>query len=207
MPFLTIILIYVFLKRRTIIMNTIIENVALSLFSDIRKETEKKQAKALLDYCKKAFGKAVDFKALPKDAAKALIESKRDEWEATQEGKKCPYCGKFHEGENIPCAECSPRLIEIVKSYGEYEKSLKGDFAKQNAQWLRSDLDFLYGERDARGISSREGNITKISRVLTSLYGNMDESQKSIFWEEVKNAVVDNNEKPSESGFMAFLNK
>jgi len=188
-------------------MNTIIENVALSLFSDIRKETEKKQAKALLDYCKKAFGKAVDFKALPKDAAKALIESKRDEWEATQEGKKCPYCGKFHEGENIPCAECSPRLIEIVKSYGEYEKSLKGDFAKQNAQWLRSDLDFLYGERDARGISSREGNITKISRVLTSLYGNMDESQKSIFWEEVKNAVVDNNEKPSESGFMAFLNK
>lgn len=188
-------------------MNPIINNVAISIFSDVRKENEKKQEKALLDYCKKAFGKAVDFKALPKDAAAALIESKRDEWEATQKGKKCPYCGKFHNGENIPCAECSPKLIEIVKSYAEYEKSLKGDFAKQNAQWLRADLDLLYKERDARDISSREGNITKISRVLTSLYENMDESQKSAFWENVKNAVVDNNEKPSESGFTAFLNK
>nr|DAJ40869.1 MAG TPA: zinc-ribbon containing domain protein [Caudoviricetes sp.] len=188
-------------------MNTIIENVALSLFSDIRKETEKKQAKALLDYCKEAFGKAVDFKALPKDAAAALIESKRGEWEEKQEGKKCPYCGKFHTGENIPCKECSPQLIEIVKSYAEYEKSLKGDFAKQNAQWLRADLDLLYGERDSRDISSREGNITKISRVLTSMYEALDDSQKTAFWESVKSAVVDNNEKPSESGFMAFLNK
>lgn len=186
-------------------MNPIINNVALSLFADIRKETEKKQEKALLDYCKKAFGKAVDFKALPKDAAGALIASKRDEWESTQKGKKCPYCGKFHDGENIPCAECSPKLIEIVKSYQDYEKSLKGDFATQNAQWLRRDLDFLYAERDAREISSREGNITKISRVLVSMYESMNEGQKADFWENVKSAVVSNNEKPNEEGFKNYL--
>lgn len=186
-------------------MNPIINNVAISIFADVRKENEKKQAKALLDYCKKAFGKAVDFKALPEDAAKALIESKRGEWEATQKGKKCPYCGKFHTGENIPCKECSPQLIEIVKSYQDYEKSLKGDFAKQNAQWLRADLDLLYGERDSRDISSREGNITKISRVLTSMYEALDDSQKTAFWENVKSAVVDNNEKPNEAGFENYL--
>lgn len=186
-------------------MNPIINNAALSLFADTRKETEKKQAKALLDYCKKAFGKAVDFKALPKDAAAALIESKRDEWEATQEGKKCPYCGAFHTGENIPCDSCSPKLIEIVKSYGEYEKSLKGDFAPQNAQWLRRDLDLLYAERDARGISNRDGNITKISRVLTSMYEALDDNGKAAFWEKVKAAIVSNKQKPSESGFTAFL--
>lgn len=186
-------------------MNPIINNAALAILADVRKENEKKQEKALLDYCKKAFGKAVDFKALPKDAAAALIESKRDEWEATQKGKKCPYCGKFHEGENIPCDECSPKLIKIVKSYQEYEKSLKGNFAVQNAQWLRKDLDFLYAERDARGISSREGNITKIARVLVSMYESMNEGQKADFWDNVKMAIVSNNEKPNEEGFKAFL--
>lgn len=186
-------------------MNPIINNAALAIFADIRKDTEKKQEKALLDYCKKAFGKAVDFKALPKEAAAALIESKRTEWEATQKGKKCPYCGKFHEGENIPCDSCSPRLIEIVKSYGEYEKSLKGDFAPQNAQWLRRDLDLLYAERDSRGISNRDGNITKISRVLTSMYEDMNDVQKEEFWAKVKAAIVSNKQKPSESGFTAYL--
>lgn len=185
--------------------NPIINNAAISIFADVRKENEKKQAKALLDYCKKAFGKAVDFKALPTDAAAALIESKRGEWEESQKGKKCPYCGKFHEGENIPCAECSPKLIEIVKSYGEYEKSLKGDFAKQNAQWLRADLDLLYKERDSRDISSREGNITKISRVLTSMYEALDDNGKAAFWESVKAAIVDNDSKPNEEGFKAFI--
>lgn len=186
-------------------MNPIINNAALSLFADTRKENEKKQAKALLDYCKKAFGKAVDFKALPKDAAAALIESKRGEWEEKQEGKKCPYCGKFHNGENIPCAECSPKLIEIVKSYSEYEKSLKGDFAPQNAQWLRRDLDYLYVERDTRDISTRDGNITKISRVLTSMYEALDDNGKTAFWEKVKAAVVSNKQKPNEEGFKAFM--
>ena len=186
-------------------MNPIINNAALSLFADTRKENEKKQAKALLDYCKKAFGKAVDFKALPKDAAAALIESKRGEWEEKQEGKKCPYCGKFHNGENIPCAECSPKLIEIVKSYSEYEKSLKGNFAPQNAQWLRRDLDYLYAERDTRDISTRDGNITKISRVLTSMYEALDDNGKTAFWEKVKAAVVSNKQKPTEEGFKAFM--
>lgn len=186
-------------------MNPIINNAALAILADVRKENEKKQEKALLDYCKKAFGKAVDFKALPKDAAKALIESKRDEWEATQKEKKCPYCGKFHEGENIPCDECSPKLIEIVKSYQEYEKSLKGDFAVQNAQWLRRDLDYLYAERDTREISTRDGNITKISRVLTSMYEALDDNGKAAFWEKVKAAVVSNKQKPNEEGFKAFM--
>lgn len=186
-------------------MNPIINNAALAIFADVRKDNEKAQEKALLAYCKEAFGKAVDFKALPKDAAAALIESKRGEWEATQEGKKCPYCGKFHEGENIPCDECSTVIIDVVHDYQEYEKSLKGDFAVQNAQWLRKDLDFLYAERDARGISSREGNITKITRVLVSMYESMDESQKADFWESVKVAIVSNNEKPNEAGFKAFL--
>ena len=189
-------------------MNTIISNVAISLFADTRKENEKKQEKGVIALAIADMG--IDSKAwkkMPETAREALLTGYRAKWEEKQEGKRCPYCGKFHNGENIPCAECSPKLIEIVKSYGEYEKSLKGDFAKQNAQWLRSDLDLLYKERDTRDISSREGNITKISRVLTSMYEALDDGEKSAFWENVKNAIVDNNEKPSESGFMAFLNK
>lgn len=187
-------------------MNTIIENVALVTFADIRKETEKKQEKDVIALAIADIG--IDSKAwkkMPSTARDALLVGYRAKWEESQKGKRCPYCGKFHNGENIPCDECSPKLIEIVKSYQDYEKSLKGCFAVQNAQWLRKDLDFLYAERDARGISSREGNITKIARVLTSMYESMDESQKADFWESVKVAIVSNNEKPNEAGFKAFL--
>ena len=187
-------------------MNPIINNAAISLLVDVRKETEKKQEKSIISLAISDMG--IDTKAwkkMPDTAREALLVGYRVKWEESQKGKKCPYCGKYHEGENIPCAECSPKLIEIVKSYQEYEKSLKGDFAVQNAQWLRKDLDFLYAERDARGVSSREGNITKIARVLVSIYESMDESQKADFWESVKVAIVSNNEKPNEAGFKAFL--
>lgn len=187
-------------------MNTIISNVALSLFADKRKETEKKQEKDVIALAIADMGiDAKAWKKMPSTARDALLVGYRAKWEESQKGKKCPYCGEYHNGENIPCDSCSPKLIEIVKSYGEYEKSLKGDFAVQNAQWLRKDLDFLYAERDAREISSRDGNITKISRVLTSMYEALDDGQKAAFWEKVKAAVVSNNEKPNEEGFAAFL--
>lgn len=187
-------------------MNTIISNVAISHFSDIRKETEKAQEKDIIALAIADMGiDAKAWKKMPATARCALLVGYRTKWEESQKGKKCPYCGKYHEGENIPCDMCSPRLVEIVKSYQEYEKSLKGNFAVQNAQWLRADLDLLYRERDSRGISSREGNITKIAHVLVSMLLYMDESQKADFWESVKVAVVSNNEKPNEEGFKAFL--
>ena len=187
-------------------MNTIIENVALVTFADIRKETEKKQEKDVIALAIADMGiDAKAWKKMPSTARDALLVGYRAKWEESQKGKRCPYCGKHHEGENIPCKECSPRLIEIVKSYQEYEKSLKGDFAPQNAQWLRRDLDYLYAERDSRDISTRDGNITKISRVLTSMYEALDDNGKAAFWEKVKAAVVSNKQKPSESGFTAFL--
>lgn len=187
-------------------MNTIISNVAISHFSDIRKETEKAQEKDIIALAIADMGiDAKAWKKMPATARDALLVGYRAKWEESQKGKKCPYCGKYHTGENIPCDECSPKLIEIVKDFAEYEKSLKGDFAVQNAQWLRKDLNFLYAERDAREISSREGNITKIARVLVSMYESMDEGQKADFWESVKVAIVSNNEKPNEEGFKAFL--
>lgn len=191
--------------------NSIIENVAISLLAPAREKVAKAQEKEVLARALSEMGiDAKAFKKLPAPARDGILASYRGIWEESQKGegfKKCPFCGKFHNGENIPCDECSPVIIETVHNYAEYEKSLKGDYAKQNAQWLRADLNLLYGERDARGISSREGNITKISRVLTSIYENMDESQKADFWENVKYAIVDNDSKPSESGFTAFLNK
>lgn len=189
--------------------NSVIENVAISLLAPAREEVAKAQEKEVLARALQEMG--IDtkaFKKMPAPAREGILASYRGIWEESQKGegfKKCPYCGKFHNGENIPCDSCSPRLIEIVKDFAEYEKSLKGDFAVQNAQWLRKDLDFLYAERDAREISSREGNITKISRVLVSMYESMDEGQKSAFWENVKNAVVSNNEKPNEAGFENYL--
>lgn len=189
--------------------NSVIENVAISLLAPAREEVAKAQEKEVLARALQEM--RIDtkaFKKMPAPAREGILASYRGIWEESQKGegfKKCPYCGKFHNGENIPCDSCSPRLIEIVKDFAEYEKSLKGDFAVQNAQWLRKDLDFLYAERDAREISSREGNITKISRVLVSMYESMDEGQKSAFWENVKNAVVSNNEKPNEAGFENYL--
>lgn len=189
--------------------NSVIENVAISILAPAREKVAKAQEKEVLARALSEMGiDAKAFKKMPAPARDGILASYRGIWEESQKGegfKKCPFCGKFHNGENIPCDECSPKLIEIVHDYQDYEKSLKGDFAVQNAQWLRKDLDFLYAERDARGISSREGNITKIASVLVSMYESMDESQKADFWESVKNAVVSNNEKPSEEGFKAFL--
>lgn len=188
-------------------MNTIIENVALVTFADIRKETEKKQEKDVIALAIADMGiDAKAWKKMPSTARDALLVGYRAKWEESQKGKRCPYCGEYHNGESIPCNTCSPRLIEIVKSYQEYEKSLKGDFAPQNAQWLRRDLDYLYAERDTRDISTRDGNITKISRVLTSMYEALDDNGKTAFWEKVKAAVVSNKQKPTEEGFNAFLN-
>lgn len=189
--------------------NSVIENVAISLLAPAREEVAKAQEKEVLARALQEMGiDAKAFKKMPAPAREGIIASYRGIWEESQKGegfKKCPYCGKFHNGENIPCDSCSPVITETVHNYAEYEKSLKGDYAVQNAQWLRKDLDFLYAERDAREISSREGNITKIARVLVSMYESMDEGQKSAFWKNVKNAVVSNNEKPNEAGFENYL--
>lgn len=189
--------------------NSIVENVAISLLAPAREKIAKAQEKEVLARALSEMGiDAKAFKNLPTPARDGILASYHRIWEESQKGeglKKCPFCGKFHNGENIPCDGCSPIIIDVVHSYQDYEKSLKGNFAVQNAQWLRADLDLLYKERDARGISSREGNITKIARVLVSMYESMDESQKADFWERVKVAVVSNNEKPNEEGFKAFL--
>lgn len=189
--------------------NSVIENVAISILAPAREKVAKAQEKEVLARALSEMGiDAKAFKKMPAPARDGILASYCGIWEESQKGeglKKCPFCGKFHNGENIPCDECSPVIIDVVHDYQEYEKSLKGDFAVQNAQWLRKDLDFLYAERDARGISSREGNITKIARVLVSMYESMDESQKADFWESVKVAIVSNNEKPNEAGFKAFL--
>nr|DAX62794.1 MAG TPA: zinc-ribbon containing domain protein [Caudoviricetes sp.] len=189
--------------------NSVIENVAISLLAPAREEVAKAQEKEVLARALQEIGiDAKAFKKMPAPAREGILASYSGIWEESQKGegfKKCPYCGKFHNGENIPCDSCSPVIIETVHNYAEYEKSLKGDYAVQNAQWLRKDLDFLYAERDAREISSREGNITKIARVLVSMYESMDEGQKSAFWENVKNAVVSNSEKPNEAGFENYL--
>ena len=187
-------------------MNTIISNVAISLFADTRKETEKKQEKGVIALAITDMGiDAKAWKKMPSTARDALLVGYRAKWEEKQEGKRCPYCGEYHNGENIPCDSCSPRLIELVHDYQEYEKSLKGDFAVQNAQWLRRDLNYMYAERDNRDISTRDGNITKISHALVEMYMSLDSSQKADFWECVKVAVVSNNQKPNEEGFKAFL--
>lgn len=189
--------------------NSVIENVAISILAPEREKVAKAQEKEVLLRALSEMGiDAKAFKKMPAPARDGILASYRGIWEESQKGegfKKCPFCGKYHTGENIPCDECSPVIIDVVHDYQDYEKSLKGDFAVQNAQWLRKDLDFLYAERDARGISSREGNITKIARVLVSMYEGMDESQKADFWDNVKVAIVSNNEKPNEEGFKAFL--
>lgn len=189
--------------------NSVIENVAISLLTPAREKVAKAQEKEVLERALSEMGiDAKAFKKLPAPARDGILASYHGIWEESQKGeglKKCPFCGKFHNGENIPCDECSPIIISVVHDYQDYEKSLKGDFAVQNAQWLRKDLDFLYAERDAMGISSREGNITKIAHVLVSMYESMDEYQKADFWESVKVAIVSNNEKPNEAGFKAFL--
>lgn len=189
--------------------NSVIENVAISILTPAREKVAKAQEKEVLARALSEIGiDAKAFKKMPAPARDGILASYRGIWEESQKGegfKKCPFCGKFHNGENIPCDECSPVIIDVVHDYQEYEKSLKGDFAVQNAQWLRKDLDFLYAERDARGISSREGNITKIARVLVSMYESMNEGQKADFWDNVKVAIVSNNEKPNEEGFKAFL--
>ena len=189
--------------------NSVIENVAISLLAPAREKVAKAQEKEVLARALSEIGiDAKAFKKMPAPARDGILAGYRGIWEESQKGegfKKCPYCGKFHNGENIPCDECSPVIIDVVHDYQEYEKSLKGDFAVQNAQWLRKDLDFLYEERDARGISSREGNITKIARVLVSMYESMNEGQKADFWDNVKVAIVSNNEKPNEEGFKNYL--
>ena len=215
---------------------SIIENVTKSRRANFAAKVAKAQEKDLKAFAIKAFGKSVDFSTLPKDAAAALIETRRAEWEGKQDGRKCPVCGCFHshslsrpakteKGENvIPregevlskdgktlvlesayCADCLQELTLVSDKWNEYAKALAGDYAPQNAQWLRKDLDYLYAERDTRGISTRDGNITKISHTLIGLYDSLNDAQKADFWKNVQAAIVSNKEKPSEEGFTAFL--
>ena len=187
-------------------MNATISNVALALFADIRKDTEKKQEKGVIALAIGDMGiDAKAWKKMPSTARDALLVGYRAKWEESQKGKKCPYCGEYHNGENIPCDSCSPKLIEIVKSYGEYEKSLKGDYAVQNAQFLRKDLDTLYEKRDELGYTSREVNITKMAHILVRDLFASDESTIKAFYERAKAAVVSANEKSSEEGFTSYL--
>lgn len=122
-----------------------------------------------------------------------------------RDGEVLSKDGKSLVLESHYCADCLQELTSVSDSWMEYTKALAGDYAPQNAQWLRRDLDHIYAERDSRGISSRDGNITKISHTLIGLYDSLNDAQKEDFWKNVQAAIVSNKEKPSEEGFTAFL--